>query len=63
MNLHDYAEKTKITDAALADLVGVTRGYITQLRLGLRARPSLNVALKIEKATRGKVPVKAWGIA
>jgi len=62
MNLHDYATQTKISDADLAKSVGVTRGYITQLRLGLRKRPSLSVALKLERATGGKVPVKAWGI-
>lgn len=47
----------------MAAKIGVSRGYITQLRLGIRKRPSLGVALKIEKFTGGKVPVATWGIA
>lgn len=63
MNLHDYAESTGIKDKDLADMIGCSRGYITMLRLGIRKRPSLPVAFKIEKVTGGKVPVKVWGLA
>lgn len=63
MKLHDYLARTGLKDGSFAVLVDVSRGYITQLRLGIRERPSLSVALKIEKATGGKVPVKVWGIA
>lgn len=61
--MHDYAKRPGFSDAALAAQVGCTRGYITQLRLGIRKRPSLEKALKIAKATKGKVPVEVWGLA
>lgn len=63
MNLHDYLKKTGERDKDFADKVPCSRGYITQLRLGIRKRPSLPVAFKIEKLTGGKVPVKVWGLA
>lgn len=63
MNFKAYADQPGFKDAEFAAKVGCTRGYITQLRLGLRKRPSLNLALNIAKATKGKVPVEAWGIA
>jgi DNA-binding transcriptional regulator YdaS (Cro superfamily) len=64
MNLQTYASKAKpkFSDEALSKAIGCTRGYITQLRLGIRKRPSLKYALAIEKATGGKVPVQSWGI-
>lgn len=61
--LQDYIVRADLKDGEFALKVGVSRGYITQLRLGLRKQPSLKVALAIERATRGKVPAKAWGIA
>lgn len=61
MKLHKFLEASNVSDKEFAKAAGVSRGYIAQLRLGLRKRPSLKVALSIEKATSGKVPVEAWG--
>lgn len=63
MTLHAYLKKVGLTDEQFAAKILCSRGYITQLRLGIRKQPSLPVAFKIERATGGKVPVKVWGIA
>lgn len=48
-----------MTQAQLAEMVGVSRGYMSELVKGPKT-PGLRVALAIEKATRGKVKVSSW---
>lgn len=43
-------DETKLTDAALARKVGVSRPYITRIRQGER-QPSLGIAAKLADAT------------
>ena len=43
-----------LTDLAAAEQLGVSRPYLTRLRNGSR-KPSLDVALKIETWSEGKV--------
>jgi transcriptional regulator with XRE-family HTH domain len=62
MNLKSFMSKSKFSDAEFAKAAGVSRGYIAQLRLGIRKAPSLRVALNIARASGGKVPVEAWGL-
>lgn len=50
MTLQKYMADKKLTDAALAGRIGCDRSYITQIRNGKR-RPSLEMALKLKKAT------------
>ena len=57
--LHDYLTGTNTTQAALADEVGVSKGYMSSLVSGAR-EPSLRVAVKIERATRGAVKPSGW---
>ena len=61
MKLSDYLKETGETDKAFSERAECSRGYITQLRLGIRKRPSLSKALNIARATAGKVPVEVWG--
>ncbi|WP_179211178.1 helix-turn-helix domain-containing protein [Brevundimonas diminuta] len=51
-----------LTDLQAADAVGVSRPYLTRLRLGER-RPSLHVALRIQSWSKGRVPASALGKA
>jgi len=51
-----------MTAKALAEKVGVSQPYITDLRYS-RRRPSPDVALKIEAATDGKVSADGWKVA
>ena len=45
----------------LAELVGISAAFMSDLKRGHRT-PSLRVALAIEKATDGAVPVTAWAV-
>lgn len=55
--LDKFMKRSEWTDQRLADLVGRDRTTISRIRRG-EAQPSLEVALKIEQITNGKVP--AW---
>lgn len=50
MQLSDAMKAKGLTDAALAEMVGVHRVHITKIRNG-SSSPSLRVAAKIEAAT------------
>ena len=63
MTLDEYLKKAGQTDAEFAKSVGVTRGYITNLRNGTRKGCSLDVALRIQLKSGGFVPVYVWGTA
>lgn len=54
MNLHTYMQRHGMTDAELAARIGVTRASISRFRRG-KVIPSLQTAVKIVEATRGKV--------
>jgi DNA-binding XRE family transcriptional regulator len=46
-------------DEELASIIDVTRQYIAMLRRG-HARPGLKVAVKIDLASKGAVPITSW---
>ena len=54
MKLKDYLQQIGITDAAFGELVGVSQSQISRIKRG-RSKPSLSVAVAIEKATKQKV--------
>ena len=58
-NLQRYLATSGVRQAALAGLLGITRGYMSQVVSGSR-QPSLTLALKIAQVTDGAVPVSAW---
>lgn len=61
-NLSSYLTASNVTQAQLANMVSVSRGYMSELVNGSKT-PGLRVALAIEKATRGKVKANSWAKA
>ena len=57
--LKQYLAQTETTQASLADLIGVSRSHMNELVSGAK-KPSLNVAIKIENATCGKIAASEW---
>ena len=58
-DLRTYLNETKSKQSALAAAVGVSRGYLSEL-VGGSKRPSLELAVLIERATAGAVPATSW---
>jgi DNA-binding transcriptional regulator YdaS (Cro superfamily) len=54
MNLHDYLADNRIEQKDFAAAIDVTPSFISHLALGKR-KPSVDIAKRIEKATKGKV--------
>lgn len=59
MNLHTYLQERGISQRDFARLIGVDPGIVSRLSRGLM-RPSLELAAKIETATRGKIKAVSW---
>ncbi|WWT39575.1 Cro-like protein [Microcystis phage Mae-JY02] len=58
MNLASYLEEQNKTQESFAAEIGVKQATVSRLTRG--ARPSFDLAVKIEQATNGAVPVSAW---
>ena len=58
MNLATYLDQTDTTQADFAEAVGISQGAVS--KLCAFGQPSLKTAMRIEKATRGLVPLEAW---
>jgi transcriptional regulator with XRE-family HTH domain len=54
-----WLDSARMTRDALAEELKLARGYVDLICSGSR-RPSLEVALRIEKLTRGAVPATSW---
>lgn len=63
MNTHEklaaHLAEREITDKAFAERIGVSKWRMSKIRNG-RARPNLDEAAAIEKATGGKIKASAW---
>lgn len=57
--LFAYLDSNKIRQADFAERVGTTQGLISRL-VGGRAKPSLDLAVRIQRATDGQVRADAW---
>lgn len=57
--LQGHIARVGITQAAFAERVHVSKGYITELLNGSK-RPSLGLAVRIEAETDGYVRVSSW---
>lgn len=57
--LQTYLASKGMRQSALADALGINRGYMSELASG-RKRPSLDLAFRIAEVTEGAVPVSAW---
>ncbi len=58
-HLADFLTQTNTSQAKLADSVGVSRAYMSELVGGTKT-PSLAVAVAIERATDGAVKAASW---
>lgn len=58
-HLAAYLSKTSTPQAKLAEAVGVSRAYMSELVGGTKT-PSLTVAVAIERATDGAVTAASW---
>lgn len=57
MKLSEYLKTTNLTQEKFAHLVGVTRPFITNILNGKKS-PSVQLAGRIEKVTKGKVTLR-----
>lgn len=57
--LAEFLAETGEPQSNFAERIGATRQAVNQLLTG-KSRPSLDVAIKIAEATRGRVPVEMW---
>ena len=59
IKLTKYLEEAKLGQAVFAEGIGVTQATVSRLARG-KMVPSLELALAIENATGGKVPMSSW---
>lgn len=59
MRLETYLSKQNLRQADFAKLVGVTPATVSRLIAG-QLSPSLDLAARIEDATKRKVPMRSW---
>jgi DNA-binding transcriptional regulator YdaS (Cro superfamily) len=57
--LQSYIAEACLKQSALADTLGISRGYMSELVSGSKT-PSLEIAVAIERATGGAVPAASW---
>jgi transcriptional regulator with XRE-family HTH domain len=58
-NLHTYLTENRIRQDDFAKLVGTTQGMVSRLVRG-RIQPSLDLAVRIQRATKGEVSAASW---
>lgn len=58
-HLSSYLQSSRKSQATLAEEVGVSRGYMSELVAGAK-KPGLDLAFAIERATDGAVPAASW---
>lgn len=57
--LKNEIEKSGETQSRWAEMLGVSRAYLSNILSGKR-QPSLELACKIETITEGRVPAGSW---
>ncbi len=62
MTLDGFIKAEKLRDQDVADAIGVSRSFVTNLRSG-RRKPSITVAAKIETWTKGVVSAASFARA
>lgn len=60
--IKSFLQSSGIKQAELADELGISRGYMSELASGDKS-PGRELAVKIERITGGAVPVASWGEA
>lgn len=62
MLLKQTIQESSLTPAQWAIRLGISRPHMSTLMSGKR-KPSLDLAVRIERATNGAVPAESWIIA
>jgi DNA-binding XRE family transcriptional regulator len=57
--LKTYLAATKMRQSALAEVLEISRGHMSDLVNGAK-QPGLELAFQIERATNGAVPAMSW---
>ena len=57
-----WMAQKKLNDSAVADMVGVTKAMICNLRCIETAKPSLCLANRLAIVSEGGVPASDWGV-
>lgn len=57
--LQDYLARLNLKQSAFAERVGATQATVSKLATG-QMRPSLELAVAIERETQGQVPAVSW---
>lgn len=55
----DFLSDASLTQERFAELLGISQGMLSKLCTG-RTKPSLSLAIKIERETGGLVPASIW---
>lgn len=58
-NLTTFLAETNTSQTKLSEVLGISRSHMSLIVSGER-KPSLDLALAIERATDGAVPVSSW---
>lgn len=58
--LDQYLKEKQIVQSAFAEVLGVTQATVSRLCKQGAAGPSFDLAVQIERATDGGVPVYSW---
>lgn len=58
-DLRKHLSSQNITQAAFADMLGISRGYLSEILSGEKT-PGLELAVRIETATEGQVTARSW---
>lgn len=59
-NIKTIRERLGLTQAELADRLGVTQSTMSRLETGDIKRPSIHLAHSLEIATGGAIPMSVW---
>ena len=62
MGLHEFLDRTGMTNAQLANEIGVTYQTVWYWRRGEKS-PTLEHLAKIEKISKGRVTAATWKVA
>lgn len=57
--LRSFLRRSELSAAQLAKLAGLSPAQVSHLMVG-RRRASLDVAVRLQRATRGAVPCESW---
>ncbi len=57
--LRDHLTQSRISQVTFADLIGVRQATVSRLCSGEQV-PSLELAVRIERETKGAVPANSW---